>query len=220
MRRMTKAFRVLISALIVFLIQLPAPSQLAQADSQFFVHIPVIRSSCTSAIPFQESSDEQNEAEILRQINLQRAVNGNLPALTMNASLAQIARFHSIDMAKNNITTHDGSAGETAWTRYDWLCEDFAWKGEIIGWGFGGDVTRMIDWWMNSPGHHDIILSTRYTVAGVGYYRGGPWGHYWTVDFGSTAQTNAMAFDQTLPPTCTTETAISSAGGISVTYCQ
>ena len=37
--------------------------------------------------------------------------------------------------------------------------------------------------WMNSPGHKKNILSPNFTHIGVGYAKGGSYGHYWTQQF-------------------------------------
>jgi len=37
--------------------------------------------------------------------------------------------------------------------------------------------------WMNSPGHRANILNKSFTHIGVGYAKGGSYGHYWTQMF-------------------------------------
>lgn len=94
-------------------------------------------------------------------------------------------------MADNDLEDHTGSDGSTADQRiteagYEWG----AW-GEIIGWGFGGDTSSMVDWWMNSPNHRPSILSSVFADFGVGYAinADSEWGHYWTVNFGKPSTT-------------------------------
>jgi uncharacterized protein YkwD len=132
--------------------------------------------------------DSANEEAIINGLNQQRNSNG-LPSLAMVSELTQAARRHSRDMADHNFTDHTGSDGSDGGQRmeeagYDWI----GW-GEIIGWGFGGDTTRMIDWWMNSPPHKAIILSNNFTDFGAGYAynANSQWRHYWTVNFGARA---------------------------------
>ncbi len=144
-----------------------------------YVHLPLV---------VKQPDDLANEQSIADQINQQRDANA-LPPLTLVSELTQAARRHSRDMADNNFTSHTGSDGSTAGQRmreagYDWI----AW-GEIIGWGFGGDPERMVNWWMNSPTHRSIILSSTYEDYGVGYARNpsSDFGHYWTVNFGKRA---------------------------------
>jgi uncharacterized protein YkwD len=40
---------------------------------------------------------------------------------------------------------------------------------EIIGWGFGGDTPALINWWMNSAVHKNIILSLDYEDFAAGH---------------------------------------------------
>ena len=192
------------------------------ADSANQIFLSYISTPCDNHFLFQPVSDPRVEEDTLSQINTQRATNGGLAPLAMNGTLVQAARFHSYDMANNGITTHNGSAGETAWDRYSWLCEFFGWKGEIIGWGFGGDAAQMMDWWMNSKDHHDTILKPEFTVAGVGFVAkpDSDWGTYWTIDFGSLLTPASLPALASRPPTCTTTTETSSQGGMSVTICQ
>ena len=151
-----------------------------------YVHLPiVVRQTDSSLIP---PDDLANEGAIADLINGERDAEG-LAALPLVSELTQAARRHSRDMADNNFTSHTGSDGSDAGQRmeeagYEWM----AW-GEIIGWGFGGDPALMVDWWMNSPTHRDIILSSSFQHYGVGYAynASSDYGHYWTVNFGSPA---------------------------------
>ena len=129
--------------------------------------------------------DLEVEGAIVEAINQQRSANGLAP-FNLVEELTYAARRHSHDMAKNHFTGHIGSDGSTGGERmqdagYDWI----AWA-EIVGWGFGGDPELMMNWWLNSPIHRDMILHTYLIDMGVGYCEDADsdWGHYWTVDFG------------------------------------
>lgn len=132
--------------------------------------------------------DLANEQAILSGLNDQRAAN-SLAALAVVEELTQAARRHSRDMADNNFTGHTGSDGSDGGQRMQEACYDWTTWAEIIGWGFGGDPDAMIDWWMSSQTHHDIILSTKYEDFGAGYAfnSGSDYEHYWTVNFGKRA---------------------------------
>ena len=131
------------------------------------------------------SGQEQNEQTIANLINSQRTANG-LATEQWTSTLMFAARRHSNDMASHNLESHTGSDGSTAWQRMQAAGYEGEGWAEIIGWGFGGNPTRMMDWWMNSSIHRSIILSGNLDDFGVGYvyYPGSAWGHYWTVDFG------------------------------------
>jgi uncharacterized protein YkwD len=59
--------------------------------------------------------------------------------------------------------------------------------GEIVGWGFNGDASQMMAWWLASPPHANTIFNDDFTDVGVAYLPapGSPWGHYWVVEFGA-----------------------------------
>ena len=193
-------------------------SMTASAAGSPIIYLPCIMKACQNQIPYQPATDANKEAETLRLINAQRVANGGLAPLTMRDSLVQIARFHSIDMATHNLTSHDGSAGESPWTRFGWVCDTFSMEAEIIAWGFDGNVGRVVDAWMNSPGHRAIILTPGYTLAGVGYAVQS--GSYWTVDFGSPPLPASLNMLAAHPRACTTQTTVLAEGGISVTSCK
>lgn len=140
-----------------------------------------------TAIPPEEELIEQETA---LQINVIRSNNGS-PALAVVDELTQSARRHSRYMADiyDSEPKHEGPDGTFGCERmldagYDWsTCN------EIIGWGFGGNTSAMINWWMNSPTHQPIILSSNYEDFGVGHViePSSYWGYYWTVNFGTRA---------------------------------
>jgi uncharacterized protein YkwD len=140
--------------------------------------------------------DPEMEQSIADMLNQQRSDNG-LSSLALVSELTQAARRHALDMAENDFTGHTGSDGSSAGERMQDAGYDWMFWGEIIGWGFGGSAESMVDWWMNSPTHRSIILSTRFEDFGVGYVylAGSDWGHYWTVVFGTRALDHAWLAD-------------------------
>ena len=127
---------------------------------------------------------------MIDRINAARAAH-NLPALSENAALTQAAHGHAADLSRNEwlIETrhwHDGSDGSDIGTRITRAGYRGARWLENVGWGFGGDEARMMDWWMASPVHRDAILSPDVTEMGSVRLAapGSPWGFYWVVDFG------------------------------------
>jgi hypothetical protein len=49
--------------------------------------------------------------------------------------------------------------------------------------------------WLNSGGHRDAILNAEYREIGVGYVRGGSWGHYWVQDFGTRSEVYPLVIE-------------------------
>lgn len=153
---------------------------IVSANEDSFSYLPLMLNKQT-VIPPEILEVEQSVA---RMINDQRAFY-SLAGYTLATELTQAARGHSRDMADNHFTGHTGSDGSTPLQRILAAGYDaWAW-GETIGWGFGGDSSAMVNWWMNSPVHRSLILSGTLEDFGVGYTRdpGSDYGHYWTVNF-------------------------------------
>ncbi len=180
-------YRWLLAVLISACLAASVPTAPAQARNDTKVFLPLVSTqaaiqACNCTIPYQPPVDATIEAKTLSAINAQRTQRG-LKAVAQDDALVQIARYHSNDMALHNFTEHNGSAGEDWSVRYTWTGESWSYTGEILAWNFG-NVTDLINDWMNSPAHRSIILDPHYTYAGVGYAKG-PNGTYWTVDFGA-----------------------------------
>jgi len=174
-----------------YLADYPAPPRLPAAEGEIF--LPLVSQQVLPPPPWCgppeiPPDDLANEQVILDGLNEQRNVNGKA-MLALAGELTQAARRHSRDMADNNFTDHTGSDGANGGQRMEDACYHWSTWAEIIGWGFGGDPSSMIEWWMNSPIHHDIILSTKYEDFGAGYAynSSSDWNHYWTVNFGKRA---------------------------------
>lgn len=122
------------------------------------------------------------EAQVAVMINDERAKAGKY-ALTMNSNLTTSSRAHSVDMVVNKYMSHTGLDGSTVQQREQRAGYFGRYWGEIIG---GGTPAVAINWWMNEPGHRDMILGTNwpYVDYGVGYaYCSGQ--GWFTVDFGA-----------------------------------
>ncbi|MFN2299446.1 MAG: CAP domain-containing protein [Anaerolineales bacterium] len=122
------------------------------------------------------------EAEVAVMLNEERAKYGKYP-LIMNDKLTQSARAHSVDMVVNKFMSHTGSDGSTVQERERRVGYYGRYWGEIIG---GGTPTISVTWWMNEPGHRDMVLGTNwpYVDYGVGYAYC-PGQGWFTVDFGA-----------------------------------
>lgn len=132
---------------------------------------------------------------MLDRINEVRAGYG-LPGLRQDGRLAEAAVRHSRDMAAHSGLMHVGSDGSTSGERIAQAGYRARRWQEVVGWGFEGNIERMIDWWMNSPNHRPILLDGGLVEAGVGYVYapGSEWGHYWTVDFAVPVKASYTAY--------------------------
>lgn len=120
------------------------------------------------------------EQAILDLANEERKKEG-LPPLKVNDKLFQIARAHSVNMAKQEKCDHvlDGKdpthrAKEAGYPPF--VAENCAW-----GQRTAAEVVRD---WMNSPGHRANLLNKTATEAGIGYSTNPRSGTYSTMVFG------------------------------------
>ena len=112
-------------------------------------------------------------------VNAER-VKRDRSALEADARLAEAARAKAADMVDNRYFAHTGPDGRTV---RDWVDEtdylDGARRvglGENLGWASEGGATplRLVQGWMNSPGHRQNILRTEWTDSGIGVVLGAP----------------------------------------------
>jgi uncharacterized protein YkwD len=141
---------------------------------------PVVEAGCNGA-------NAGIEGQVFSLINKRRAENG-AAALNYNYSLAAAASAHSQDMAQGGFISHTGSNGSDPGSRISSHGYSYSAYGEIIykGPGSYNNAGSAVSAWMDSSAHHDILVSTTYTDAGVGYWcvQGDNDTGYFTVDFG------------------------------------
>lgn len=124
---------------------------------------------------------KQIENEVVRLTNEQRAKYG-LPPLKIDWQLARVARYKSADMRDKNYFQHNSPTYGSPFTMMENFGISYRSAGENIA---AGQRTpqEVVNAWMNSPGHRANILNKGYTHIGVGYAKGGSYGHYWTQMF-------------------------------------
>lgn len=137
------------------------------------------------------SSAVEFEQEVLRLVNVERAKGGSCggqsfapsAALRLDGVLVCAARLHSQDMVEQDYFAHESLDGRSPFERI----EDLGFEGfpsaENIA---SGQSTpgAVMGTWMKSAGHCANILASNATHLGVGYVRGGDYGHMWTQNFG------------------------------------
>jgi uncharacterized protein YkwD len=126
------------------------------------------------------------ESAMLTALNKDRAAAG-LIAVRADSRLMEIARARSADMVANHYFSHTQPDGRDV---FDILTQQHVtWygAGEIIAWNTyptSTTTTAANSQWMNSPGHHAIVVSTNYNYVGVGLAFDQATGrHYWTAVF-------------------------------------
>jgi uncharacterized YkwD family protein/spore coat assembly protein SafA len=121
------------------------------------------------------------EQQVVKLVNAERAKVGLKP-LTSDWELARVARFKSEDMRDNRYFDHNSPIYGTPFQMMKSFGINYGYAGENIA---AGQTTAesVMKSWMNSPGHKKNILSPNFTHIGVGYAKGGSYGHYWTQQF-------------------------------------
>ena len=110
------------------------------------------------------------ESAMVKALNADRTAVG-LIAVRPDSRLMAIARARSADMVAKGYFSHTQPDGRNVFTiltqkRITWFS-----AGEIIAWNnYPMDVTTSTanSQWMNSPSHHDIVVSKDFNYVGVG----------------------------------------------------
>jgi uncharacterized protein YkwD len=131
---------------------------------------------------------DSEEMAFVTLINNYRAMNGRGP-LKHCVTLDRAAQGHSEDMRDKNYFSHTGQNGSSFTDRscdacYGPSCPLQTAMGENIAAG-NSSASGTFNQWKNSPGHNANMLSTNYSVMGIGRATGGgTYGVYWTNVFG------------------------------------
>jgi len=122
------------------------------------------------------------ELETVALVNAERAAQG-LAAFALDVRLVDSARRHSQDMAARGYFSHVTPEGVT----FDQRIRTAGYPSpgaETIAAGYGTPAAAVTGW-MNSSGHRAILLSPTQRHIGLGIATGGPYGVYWTANFGT-----------------------------------
>ena len=139
----------------------------------------------------------------------ERRAQAGLPALASDRLLEDAATRFSRRMVAEHFFSHVGPDGSTLGDRVratGYLSGLRSWTiGENIAYGSGSYAApaRIVQMWMESPGHRANILSGRYRAIGIGVVTGTPrssTGATYTTDFGSTVRSGAPAGSAAEPP--------------------
>nr|WP_314262050.1 CAP domain-containing protein [uncultured Devosia sp.] len=153
------------------LIMLGAASLLAACSTT----MPVLPKSAAS------SPETLSDDEILVAINAVRQANG-APAWTYNTRLESAARSQARLMAQKNTMSHDlGVTLRQRVTEAGYLGA----VGENVGKGYT-NLEGVIGGWMNSSGHRNTLLSTRFVEFGLAAARGDGGKLYWAMIAGGS----------------------------------
>lgn len=156
----------------------PAPKPAVKNVATTTPAAPVTKATLTPATPIVSEFASQVEQAVFDKVNIERSNNG-LTALKFDATLADIARSHSNDMLTNNYFNHTNLSGCSTSCRI--TNAGYSWRGVgeniymMSGYKLSADATaeKIVQGWMNSPGHRANILSHTFTHQGIGVYSEG-----------------------------------------------
>lgn len=128
----------------------------------------------TSDLPSPDNVAESRSA-VLCLLNQHRAKAG-LPPLVEDRSLEASAQAHAQDMGLRDFFAHRDPDGVEPDQRIRRAGFEGLATGENIHWGTGINTTpaRVVDDWMNSPGHRANILHSSFTRVGTGIAHDAP----------------------------------------------
>ena len=142
-------------------------------------------------VQFWNPSWRRLEEEILQIVNQRRGEGASCGSegtfaptgpVSAEPALRCAARMHSKDMVIRNFFDHTNPDGESPWDRFGNAGYSFSSAGENIAAG-NATAAATMNQWMGSDGHCANLMTANFTELGVGYYPGGPYGHYWTQAF-------------------------------------
>jgi uncharacterized protein YkwD len=122
----------------------------------------------SSDLPDREHAAEARAA-VLCLVNQHRTEHGLAP-LVEDPVLQAAAQTHAEDMGLRDFYGHENPDGATPHDRITAAGYRGRTTGENIHWGVGINATpaRIVDGWMNSPGHRANILRPEFTQVGSG----------------------------------------------------
>ncbi|TCT18025.1 spore coat assembly protein SafA/uncharacterized YkwD family protein [Melghiribacillus thermohalophilus] len=121
------------------------------------------------------------ERQVVDLTNEERTKRGLKP-LQLDWQLARVARYKSADMRDQGYFSHQSPTYGSPFTMMKNFNISYRRAAENIA---AGQRTpgQVVQAWMNSSGHRQNILDPNMTHIGVGYAKGGSYGHYWTQMF-------------------------------------
>ncbi|HMS26778.1 MAG TPA: CAP domain-containing protein [Burkholderiaceae bacterium] len=161
------------------------------------IHVALL-SAClaTLAIPVQAQTrllacpGGNYTAEALTAINALRAHNQRcgkaVGALTLDATLLQVAQDHANDMASKNRFSHANSRGDQIGKRARQSGYAYSMVGENIAAG-QQSVAEVITTWLDSPSHCSNMMTASFVHMGIScqYNPKSEYQTYWTLTLGS-----------------------------------
>lgn len=175
------------------------------------IETPIITTSCQPNFPLETSSEPQTETtsshqptetssepqtetttssqsstsqsmanQVLSLVNAERSKE-NLPALSLDLNLSNVAQLKSEDMKNNNYFDHTSPTYGSPFDMMKQFGISYKYAGENIAKG-QKTAEAVVNAWINSEGHRKNILNEKFTHMGLGYVKSGTT-TYWTQMF-------------------------------------
>lgn len=128
-----------------------------------------------------ENELDEYEAQVAALVNEERAA-AELPALTVNKELSQVAEKKAMDMRDHNYFSHTSPTYGSPFDMMKKFGITYHSAGENIARGQKTPQSVM-DSWMTSQGHKENILNAKYTEIGIGYVTDSKGNTYWVQMF-------------------------------------
>ncbi len=126
-----------------------------------------------------DPSDIRNlENEVIRLVNVERVKNGR-SSLVENTEVSKVARIKSQDFINNNYFSHNSPTYGTPFEMLNSFGITFTSAAENIASGHKS-AAEVMKSWLNSPGHKENILNSKYNQIGVGVAKDKNNNLYWT----------------------------------------
>lgn len=143
---------------------LPAKTSIKETPGPLIIDVPVSENSILS------------KEGVLKYTNEARLNNGGLLPLTENEKLNMSSQIKLKDMFINQYFEHISPSGIEVSNVAETVGYQYITIGENLAMGNFKNDSRLVDGWMNSPGHRANILNNRYTEIGIavgeGIYKG------------------------------------------------
>ena len=117
--------------------------------------------------------DSQSEAEMGKLVNQERA-KAKVPHLTFDPTIVPVARAHATDMWQRKYFSHYSPEGKDVGDRLNEAHIAYSFAGENLA--LAPTLSTAHQGLMNSPGHRENILDSRFKKVGIGVIDNGVYG--------------------------------------------
>ncbi len=119
-------------------------------------------------VPLPDETLKNVEQEVVNLVNAERKKQ-NLAPLAIDWQVSRVAQYKSEDMGNNNYFSHNSPTYGSPFDMLKSFKISYSYAGENIAKG-QKTPQDVVNAWMNSQGHRENILNSKFTKIGIGYY--------------------------------------------------